>query len=52
MTVLLTVSLLVKLEPNAATEHIEKWRVIPNLDLLSEEKPLIAALNPHLKDFG
>ncbi len=43
---------LVKLEPNAATEHIEKWRVIPNLDLPSEEKPLIAALNPHLKDFG
>ena len=43
---------LVKLEPNATTEHIEKWRVIPNLDLPSEEKPLIAALNPHLKNFG
>jgi hypothetical protein len=43
---------LVKLEPNAPTEHIEKWRVVPNLDLPSEEKPLIAALNPHLKDFG
>ena len=43
---------LVKLEPNATTEHIEKWRVIPNLDLPSEEKPLIAVLNPHLKDFG
>ena len=42
---------LVKLEPNAATEHIEKWWAIPNLDLPSEEKPLIAALNSHLKHF-
>jgi hypothetical protein len=43
---------LVKLEPNTGTEHIEKWRVIPNLDLPSEEKPLIAVLNPYLKDFS
>lgn len=43
---------LVKLEPNTATEHIEKWRVIPNVELPSEEKPLIAVLNPHLKEFG
>ena len=43
---------LVKLEPNAGTDHIEKWRVIPNVELPKEEKPLIAALNPHLKDFG
>jgi hypothetical protein len=43
---------LVKLEPDAATEHIEKWWVIPNLDLPKEEQPLIATLNPHLKEFG
>jgi len=43
---------LVKLHPNEATEHIEKWRVIPDVELPKEEKPLIAALNSHLKDFG
>jgi hypothetical protein len=43
---------LVKLQPNAATEHIEKWRVISNVKLPQEEKPLIAILNSHLKDFG
>jgi hypothetical protein len=43
---------LVKLEPNAGTDHVEKWRVIPNLDLPMEEKTLISALNPHLRDFG
>jgi len=43
---------LVKLEPNAGIDHVEKWRVIPNLDLPMEEKPLISALNPHLRDFG
>ena len=43
---------LVKLEPNTATEHIEKWWVIPNVELPMEEGPLIAALNPHLKDAG
>ncbi len=43
---------LVKLDPNGATEHIENWRVIPDVELPSEEKLLIAVLNPHLKDFG
>jgi hypothetical protein len=47
-----TLGPLVKLEPNAVTEHIEKWRVIPNIELPREEGPLITALNPHLKDFG
>ena len=31
---------LVKLEPNAVTEHIETWWVIPNVDLPKEEKPI------------
>ena len=43
---------LVKIEPNGSTEHVEQWRVIPNVDLPEEEKLLLAALNPHLKDFG
>lgn len=47
-----TLGPLVKLQPNAATEHIEKWRVISNVKLPQEEKPLIAILNSHLKDFG
>ena len=46
-----TLGPLVKLQPNAATEHIEKWRVIANVELPQEEKPLIAILNSHLKDF-
>jgi hypothetical protein len=43
---------LVKLEPNATTEHMEKWWVIPNVDLPKDEAPLIVALNPHLKKLG
>jgi hypothetical protein len=43
---------LVKLEPDAATEHAEKWWVIPNVDLPKDEAPLIAALNPHLENLG
>jgi hypothetical protein len=43
---------LVQLEPNAATEHVEKWWVIPNVDLPKDEESLIAALNPHLKSLG
>jgi hypothetical protein len=43
---------LVKLEPNAATDHLEKWWVIPNIELPNDEKHLIAALNPHLKHLG
>lgn len=43
---------LVKLEPNAVTDHIEKWRVIPNVELPQEEKPLIDALNPYLRDLA
>jgi len=43
---------LVKLEPNAATEHLERWWLIPNLDLPKEEAPLIGALNLHLKNIG
>jgi hypothetical protein len=43
---------LVRLEPNAQTELIEKWRVISSIDLPGEEKSLLAALNPHLAAFG
>ena len=43
---------LVRLDPNAQTEHVERWRVIPNIELPDEEGPLIAALNPHLAAFG
>ena len=43
---------LVKLEPNAATEHEEMWWIIPNVDLPKEEVPLISALNLHLKNLG
>jgi hypothetical protein len=43
---------LVKIEPDASAEHNEKWRVISNIELPKDEKPLIAALNPHLKRFG
>jgi hypothetical protein len=43
---------LVKLETNAATEHLEKWWVIPNIDLPKGEASLIAALNPYLKNLG
>ena len=46
-----TLGPLVNLEPNAATEHIEKWRVISNVKLPQEEKPLITVLNSHLKGF-
>ena len=41
-----------KLDPDGATEHLEKWRMIPDVELPTEEKPLIAALNPYLEDFG
>jgi hypothetical protein len=41
---------LVKLEPNAAIEHVEEWWVIPNVHLPKDEAPLIAILNPHLKN--
>jgi hypothetical protein len=41
-----------KLDPNGATEHLEKWRMIPDVELPDEEKPLVAALNPFLEDFG
>ncbi len=43
---------LVKLEPNAATEHLEQWWLVSNIELPKEEKPLIDALNPHLKNSG
>jgi hypothetical protein len=43
---------LVTLEPGAETSHIEKWYVIPNLELPKDEDSLIASLNPHLKYFG
>lgn len=43
---------LAKLEPNAAAEQVEKWWVIPNVDLPNDEAPLIHALNPHLKNLG
>lgn len=43
---------LVKLQPGAATDHVEKWWVIPNVQLPTDEEPLIAALNPHLKNLG
>lgn len=43
---------LVRLEPSADTEHAERWRLISNVELPDEEKPLIAALNPHLAEFG
>jgi hypothetical protein len=47
-----TLGPLVKLESNGATDHIEKWWVIHDVKLPRDEKPLIAALNPHLKDLG
>jgi hypothetical protein len=43
---------LVKLEPNAVTEHIERWRVIPHVELPEEEPTLIDVLNPYLRDLG
>jgi hypothetical protein len=43
---------LVKLEPNAGIDHIERWRVIHDIELPEEEKPLIGALNPILDDLG
>ena len=43
---------LVKLEPNAAIEHVEEWWVIPNVHLPKDEAPLIEALNPHLEKLG
>jgi hypothetical protein len=43
---------LVKLEPNAATEHVEMWWIIPDADLPKEESALIGALNLHLKNLG
>ena len=43
---------LVKLEPNAATEHKETWWVIPNVDLPEDEATLITELNPYLQNLG
>ena len=43
---------LVKLEPDAATEHVERWWVIPNVHLPKEEALLVSALNLHLEDLG
>jgi hypothetical protein len=43
---------LVKLEPNAATDHIETWWVIPDVNLPTDEAHLIDALNPHLENRG
>ena len=43
---------LVKLEPGAATDHEEKWWVIPDVHFPRDEEPLIASLNPHLKNLG
>ncbi len=43
---------LVKLEPNAVTEHVERWWLVPNADLPKDEVPLISALNLHLKHLG
>ena len=43
---------LVKLEPSAATEHLEQWWLLSNIELPKEEKPLIDALNPYLRDLG
>jgi hypothetical protein len=43
---------LVKLEPNAKTEHEEKWWVIPNVDLPQDEAHLIDILNPLLINIG
>jgi hypothetical protein len=43
---------LLKLEPNAATEHVERWWLISNADLPKEEAPLIGVLNLHLKRLG
>jgi len=43
---------LVKLEPNVGIDHIERWWVIPNVELPKDEASLIAALNPYLKNLG
>lgn len=45
-----TLGPLVKLEPNAATEHLEQWRLFSGVELPMEEMPLIDALNPYLRD--
>jgi hypothetical protein len=47
-----TLGPLVRLEPGAGTDHIERWFVIHNIELPEEEKPLIGALNPLLADMG
>lgn len=47
-----TLGPLVTLEPKEATDHAERWRVIPGVVLPSGERPLLAALSPHLRDFG
>jgi hypothetical protein len=47
-----TLGPLVRIEPNAETVHVETWRLIHGLELPREEKPLVSALNPHLKRFG
>jgi hypothetical protein len=43
---------LVKLEPDAATEHVERWWIISNVNLPKEEALLISTLNLHLKNLG
>ncbi len=43
---------LVRLEPNAATEHLEQWRLFSPIELPEAEKPLIRALNLLLPDLG
>ena len=47
-----TLGPLVTLEPDAATEHEEKWWIISKVHLPQDEPSLITALNPHLKSLG
>jgi hypothetical protein len=47
-----TLGPLARLEPGAATEHVERWKVIRGVELPSDERDLVAALNPHLTAFG
>ena len=47
-----TLGPLTKIEPDESIEHLERWWLIPDVELPKDEGPLIEAINLHLENIG
>lgn len=47
-----TLGPLKKIDPDSASEHLERWWLVPDVELPEDEEPLIEVLNSHLENIG